>query len=647
MGVQFLSEWRLKNFKSVKDERVQLAPLTVLVGVNSSGKSSLLQSILVARQSAMSEATDDKFILSGSVLALGSFEELAHAASREPTMSIGGTATLDPDDLARSRRFGPTAQFRPSPRQYRSGPRRTVSWQIDLKGAPADDPASALIDGFALKVKSGNRILLEVSGQRSGERVEAEARGRSRRRFMLEERERRVFFEEGVAVEGEAALQLHGAGFKASPVKVEGARLIGGLPIAVFVRWSERDRQAWELVEAALGTPEFALHPASLHADGPETLAAEPAELLQQALNNADELVAAAKKRERVDVRAHRLDAHFLARTLDRLNPDVVQRSVPVIAKAMWERIRSQVDASEAESLLLVEEPFALQTSVVALQGALRDRIRYLGPLREEPRGIYQPAQSGRLQGDVGSRGEYAAAALHSRRNTIVWSPNPRTQKLEQRKLGEAIVDWLQELGIGSKIATEALVRLGIDIRIFDTRVERGIDLLNVGVGVSQVLPVLAMCLLSPPGSLIMLEQPELHLHPALQQKLADFLLAIARTKCQLIVETHSEHLVSRLRRHIAEDYTDEFVDEIRILFAERDEGGATKFRHVPVNRFGAVDPDQWPEGFFDQAPNESASIVEAAMLKLERDESADAARAKEAKPRPQAPRRRPPPRRG
>ena len=66
-------------------------------------------------------------------------------------------------------------------------------------------------------------------------------------------------------------------------------------------------------------------------------------------------------------------------------------------------------------------------------------------------------------------------------------------------------------------------------VQLLPRQLELVLDLTSVGVGISQVVPVIVMCLLAPPGSLVLLEQPELHLHPALQQRLGDFLLACAR----------------------------------------------------------------------------------------------------------------------
>jgi predicted ATPase len=137
--------------------------------------------------------------------------------------------------------------------------------------------------------------------------------------------------------------------------------------------------------------------------------------------------------------------------------------------------------------------------------------------------------------------------------------------------------------------------------------------LMNVGVGVSQVLPTLVMSLLAPPGSTLVLEQPELHLHPRVQSILGDFFLGIAATGKQCLVETHSEHLINRARRRIAEAAGDSVMKLVRMYFVEKP-GTVTRIIPVVPNEYGAI--PEWPKGFFDEAANEAEKIIDAATRK-------------------------------
>ena len=167
--------------------------------------------------------------------------------------------------------------------------------------------------------------------------------------------------------------------------------------------------------------------------------------------------------------------------------------------------------------------------------------VRYLGPLREAPHVLYDPGPS---KLDLGVKGEYSAAVLHAQARTLVVMPTDGHG--ERRRLSDALDYWLREFELADNAQSEDRGRMGIGLSVTPPGLDREVDLTAVGVGVSQILPVILLCLLAAPGTLVVLEQPELHLHPRLEQKLADFLLACARSGRQLVIETHSGHLVNR-----------------------------------------------------------------------------------------------------
>jgi predicted ATPase len=174
--------------------------------------------------------------------------------------------------------------------------------------------------------------------------------------------------------------------------------------------------------------------------------------------------------------------------------------------------------------------------------------------------------------------------------------------------------EWLEFLEAATTIETRDKGRLGFELVVTQPGLSHGVDLTYVGVGVSQVVPVILTCLLSRPGSVVLLEQPELHLHPAMQQRLGDFLLALARTGRQLVVETHSEYLVTRLRRRIAEDPGDDTARMISIFNVSKDTNGRTHCSNIGVDRSGSF--ERWPEGFFDQASGDAERLLAAGLEK-------------------------------
>jgi predicted ATPase len=144
----------------------------------------------------------------------------------------------------------------------------------------------------------------------------------------------------------------------------------------------------------------------------------------------------------------------------------------------------------------------------------------------------------------------------------------------------------------------------------------RPVNLAQVGFGVSQLLPVLVMGLRQPADGWLLFEQPEIHLHPRLQAELGDFLLCVARAGNGVMVETHSEHLVNRLRRRIAEDETGVLAKLVQILFVHAGtEGNPSSYvEPLDVDESGAI--VGCPPDFFPEAADEALAIIRARQRK-------------------------------
>jgi len=168
-------------------------------------------------------------------------------------------------------------------------------------------------------------------------------------------------------------------------------------------------------------------------------------------------------------------------------------------------------------------------------------------------------------------------------------------------------------MGVAEDFATGDQGKIGHTLQVETQGISHLYDLTNVGVGVSQVLPIIVMALLAENPCLLIFEQPELHLHPKVQARLADFFLSIGISGKQCLLETHSEYLVERFRRRIAEAPADALVETLNIYFTAR-VGGETKCRRFDVSEFGAI--ADYPPDFFDQSQNETEAILQAARAK-------------------------------
>jgi predicted ATPase len=268
-----------------------------------------------------------------------------------------------------------------------------------------------------------------------------------------------------------------------------------------------------------------------------------------------------------------------------------------------------------------------IQDSISNIKGYFQENIIYIGPLREEPHLQYE----GYIENikNIGTKGENCAGVLYQNKNKIIRNIAPKNI-VEKKQiidikfctLLDSTNEWLQYIGVADSVITSFNGRYGYELKIKSIDKVKNKDLTNVGVGVSQVLPIILACLLAPEESTIIIEQPELHLHPAMQSKLTDFFVSMILCKKQLVIETHSEYIINRLRLRAINWSTEKPINElINIYFTENikeDKNnykkGNTLFRPIKINEYGAI--SDWPEGFFDESSESADEIFNAASIK-------------------------------
>lgn len=239
---------------------------------------------------------------------------------------------------------------------------------------------------------------------------------------------------------------------------------------------------------------------------------------------------------------------------------------------------------------------------------SMMDSIYYLGPLREYPKREYP--WSGTSPLDVGLRGERTIEAMLSATARKV--TRNRGGRTHYKPFQEMIAYWLKELKLIHDFKIE---EIGAGANLYRAVVKRdtqspSASLTDVGFGVSQVLPALVLLYYVPEGSTIIMEQPEIHLHPSVQSGLADVILNVSKVRnLQVIVESHSEHMLRRFQRRVAENSFES--EDIKLYFCNS-VGGQSELVDLNLDMFGEI--LNWPPEFFGDEMTEIAETRKAIL---------------------------------
>ena len=591
-----LQELHLSNFKSVREEHVPLAPLTVLVGENSSGKSSILQALLLLQQAARAKVPGANFPLNGSLVRMGTVSDIRTEQVADDALVEIGVDISFPDD------FHTRWEGRPS------GGR--LKWRIALGDVAPDESISTLIKGLTIALESEAGENLLTLAIRHSETKSSIVSVPSVSPWIRP---------------ADCDLSLHGeliGSGSDEPIKFVGTALSGAVPSGLLVEqdaasalantWAERFFEEHDmrlLQERSLFRRIRLPTRTSSEDSGSRRIASGIDDLVASAVRSINSLLE--EHGSASDVLSRRLWNDI---QLPEMSAELAHEFASHQANDLATKIAQELRLDGQAQLLCDKDEWnEMEYYTSFFEYFVGRNIRYLGPLREAPQIIMSNTPTA-LVGDIGLRGEFTAAVLQSLGGKNVHTPLPDGEH-KDLPLSEAVTRWAVHLELVETVEVEDLAALGLTINVKPAGLDRAVTLPSVGVGVSQLLPVLVLCLLANPGSLILLEQPELHLHPGLQQRLTDFLIAMVRSGRQMIVETHSEYMISRIRRRIASDNEDILQSRVKVIFAERDRGtGFTTYRDIELSPYGDI--EEWPKGFFDQAAEEEREIIRAGLEK-------------------------------
>jgi predicted ATPase len=242
----------------------------------------------------------------------------------------------------------------------------------------------------------------------------------------------------------------------------------------------------------------------------------------------------------------------------------------------------------------------------------LFSHLFYLGPLRDYPRRQY--VWGGGQPDDMGRKGEKVVDAILSSRERGQKFKLPKRRS--KATLEECLAYWLKELRLIEEFDVKPVAK---GSNLYQVHVRRQAEshsalITDVGFGISQILPVLAICYYVPEGSTVVLEQPEIHLHPSVQAGLADVFIEVIKSRSiQIVLESHSEHLLRRIQRRIAEESLR--PDDCALYFCDIDHG-ESQLRSLQLDLFGNI--TNWPKDFFGDEMGEMAAMTEARIRRMQ-----------------------------
>jgi predicted ATPase len=618
-----LSKLILDNFKPIHGRlELPLRRVTVLAGLNSSGKSTIIQSVLLLSQTLANANAERALILNSNTASLGTFPDVLNERATSPHLTLGFTLAMD--DYIRRTRVESTRMRRTrytAVEDAISGIEASATFESATSGGQSAAAIEAVRVALAtsrvavtLDAEHEPWLDADAAKQRtvtaSITRLSADEQGK----FMSDvkpEFTRLLPYGEGdnhiVTISSE----------KPGPKKMRYiTRLNHFLPDLFIGKYSLPERQLREL---GVALDVLLNERASWELPG-WTARSRP--LFEQVMGHQptsallDQIRAIVSSRPTANIPA------FKGKTLSDLL--TWTRRVPLKTRAKFTFTNQVKQAALADLMLAIygarptDAAFGLENMIddydtAAIDFATRKlvsyfstMIRYIGPLRADPQAAQRFAPSNEPD-DVGPKGEYAAAVFEANKRLEIswWEPVKRA--MTRGALADALDFWVKYLSIAHHVSTREAGPSGVSWVVQHLPDSKERPLNSVGVGVSQVLPILVAGLLAPEGSVVMIEQPELHLHPRAQARIGDFLFGLSALGKQCLVETHSDSLVNQLRLTIVRG-GERVRNDIEVYFARQDDHGAARLVPISISPTGAI--TNWPDGFFDETALQEEAIT-------------------------------------
>ena len=625
-----ITKWKVSNFKSIREDTdLTLGPLTIFAGANSSGKSTFIQSILLIAQTLAHKIDSRSVVLNGSLISFGQFDDMKSNGSESDQITIKCTCRpIYEQDRPLTSTPHRTRYYDPWPSQFQE-----IACELSFDA----DPSSSQRDVFQIRPRLfATHLSCTV---RDEDNVDQKAE------IFIRHSDKKISEIDGIgavseldeSVRDSMAYEVHfdDSSMEEMEELYISAKLIGCalrhfLPKQITCGIDTIKEDADKIARTMMSTRIRSVkHQGFVRRD--VFLTKEIIAVLRSVLEDTiafDEVFDYKSQQELLPdmglegMKFSTWYKNFLKLSNnERVKVRRALRAQNDLPELIYEAMRaSNVSSSESYRVIQIHPPYLIAEATDYLDDFFSSSLKYLGPLRDAPKPLY-PLTPAADPYDVGLRGEHTASILDLHKNKKIEYIPPANfksslidRKKSTRTLETAVIDWLQYLGVAKSVNSLDRGKLGHELKVALSDSDSTHDLTHVGVGVSQVLPILVMGLLADIDTTLVFEQPELHLHPKVQTLLGDFFLSMALCNKQCIVETHSEYFIDRLRFRIAAASPESELNNLAKIYFVEKPAQTSSFREVAINEYGAI-PD-WPEGFFDQSQEQAEEILRAAAKK-------------------------------
>lgn len=573
----------IENFKSYTEKQyIHFSDLSVLLGANSSGKSTALQALLIMKQTIECNSPDEELLMSGKYVALGDFDDVISDPKKD---YFSLAAVLE--ETEKSENEIENDEFK-------------ITWYFKR----ADDGISAMLTKLDIVYetmtlsfeRAENMHYMYINGKRSPfstvlanlimvkYNIHYDIEFNNKLAELLNELSKELLTKKVTTVQTDQPVSL-------SEIEKFYFKLMDRIQTSedknynILEEHGEMAKRVGELLDkfGEMELPRFEAISRIL----PKELRLKMLELALSGLDtmeNVDNIISKYEK--------YLSDYSMIKHRVEDFKGVFGLGSDPF---RLFDR-----DVGKKDDLTQLK--FALDFYNSFLKNILT-KIFFVGPIRETPKGLYNIGFE-TIPKYVGPTGSYfASVLLHENKKEREYILPDRVEKCT---LSDALAEWMIHLNVASAVDVDKKNSFGFSVSIKNMEQVKS-DIMNVGIGTSQVLPVLISVLLSEPNEILVFEQPELHLHPYSQSRLADMFTEFCKHGRKIILETHSEYFLLRLRYHIVKEYYSK--DATAVNFFQNK--GGTKVTSANVSGYGNID---YPEDFRDETQELLNSILEASF---------------------------------